>query len=278
MLVRMAMAGIKMELFLVALSGLVSGPTLVVGQELPEGVRWEERHALVLDDETGAWQFPTPASVLREILNPRRGGKSGHAPATAVLAQRFEAWPRAQLDALAVELVRLAFADDTPDGDVRYRAQFALESAARAEDPYEGAFPALVRLYEMYLRDLPAEERRTNPLRPIEGARGVNAGAWETLLSVYGADPEGRGREYLVRVIEAAVPPESRRDAESKSYTWCAANDFIFNRLYYPRPNEELPRSDATTARVKAEALAALPLDDVMPYVRYCGAGVSVVP
>ena len=280
MLERMAaMAGIKKALLSIALSGLLLGPMPAGAQELPQGVQWEERGSLVLDEETGAWQFPTPASALREILDPHDGGKSGHAPAAAVLAQRFESWPRGDLDALTDELVRLAFADDTSDGDIRFRAQVALARAAQAEEPYEGAFPALVGLYEMYLRDLPEEERRTNPLRAIQGARGGHAGraAWETLLSIHNAEPEARGREYVVAVIEAAVPPESLRDTESKSYTWCAANDFIFNRLYYPRPGEELPRSEATTARVKAEALEALPLDDVTPYVRYCGAGVSVV-
>ncbi|WP_419949748.1 hypothetical protein [Candidatus Palauibacter sp.] len=285
MLERMALraaAGerVKRSLMLTALSGPVFGHTPATAQELPEGVEWEERHALVLDDEIGAWRFPTPASALRQILDLGSGGASRYAQATAVLTQRFESRPRAELDALADELVRLAFADDTPVGRVGFRARFALGSAARADEPYEGAFPALVRLYEMYLPDLSDEERRTNPLQAIQEARGGNAGlaAQGALHSLFLAESEGRGRDYLIEVIEAAAPPESVGDAWSKSYTWCAANDFIFNRVYFPRPNEQLPRSEATTERVKAEALAALPLDDVTPYVRYCGAGVSIFP
>ncbi|WP_419167649.1 hypothetical protein [Candidatus Palauibacter sp.] len=180
-----AMEGIEKALLLMALSGLLLGPTPAGAQELPQGVQWEERGSLVLDEETGAWQFPTPGSALREILDPHDGGKSGHAPAAAVLTQRFESWPRGELDALADELVRLAFAADTPGGDVRFRARVALESAAQAEEPYEGAFPALAGLYEMYLRDLPEEEGRTNPLRAIQGARGGHAGR-----AAWGATPQ----------------------------------------------------------------------------------------
>ena len=129
--------------------------------------------------------------------------------------------------------------------------------------PYEGAFDALVRLYETYIAGLEADER-DDPIAALF-ARDIAAGssefkpgfllAGEALRRVYSAEPEGRGRDYLLAVLEAADLPTSFE--AGKYSTWCGANDFIY--LYAKRNRGS-----------RDAALRALPVD-AATYVDLCG-------
>lgn len=213
---------------------------------------WE---SLVLD-ENGERVAPTPATALRELHSEERD----YLPAAAVLTQLFEPSSRAELDAFAETLVELALSDDR---DLGRRAVSALQMSAKGEEgiPYEGAFGALRRVYETRVRVVPAQGRG-DPFHYIEGTSGLDAGlaAMDALHALYLAEPDGRGRDYLLMAIESLDPP-----TEAGATTWCQANEMIF--FWHKDWLKE----------TRDEALRALPVD-TETYVRYCRSGDGLLP
>ena len=180
--------------------------------------RTAARAGLVLSP-AGKWVAPTPAEAMRAFRRPDDpDGGDPSDPVVSVLTRRFDDWPRAELDALADELVRIVIAELPPDGRRRpewggkaREAQSALYASGLPDldreygIPYEGAFDALLRIWEASHGDAPAG-RRWDPM----GA----------LHSLYMLEPEGRGRELLYAEVAAAEVPTS---VGNRQHTpWCA--------------------------------------------------------
>ena len=182
--------------------------------------RTAERAGLVLSP-AGRWVTPTPESALRAMRRTGEPRRLHHRwPVVSVLTRRFDDWPQAELDALADELVRIVIAEVPPDGhqlparggDAR-QAESALYASGlptyehpygELGIPYEGAFDALLRIWEASYGDAPVG-RRWDPM----GA----------LASLYLLEPEGRGRELLHAEVAAAEVPQS---VGTRQHTpWC---------------------------------------------------------
>lgn len=177
-------------------------------------------HAGLVLSAAGKWVAPTPESALRALRFSASRRFNQRSPVVSVLTRRFDDWPRAELDALADELVRIVIAEVPPDGrqlpewggDAR-QARRALYGSGRQRYehpfgelgvPYEGAFDALLRIWEASYGNAPVG-RRWDPM----GA----------LRNLYLLEPEGRGRELLHAEVAAAEVPTS---VGTKQYTpWC---------------------------------------------------------
>ena len=221
-------------------------------QEWPEGLPPPPlRSALVRDGD--AWRFPTPLDALRVLREPPRPGRwrPESDPVVAVLAQRFETRSRTELNALADALAALVL-DESVDKDLRREATLALVFAANADKsypdeavvPYEGGFDALVRIYETMVSRIP-DDGSDDPFYSLGRAFAGKTGdsleyaryeqALSALLSVYQSEPDGRGRDYLLALIEASERP----DPNTGGSTWCMASWFL-----YDEDRETLPDVD----------------------------------
>ncbi len=200
---------------------------------------WAQRWAMVLD-EGGELRIPTPETALRQLVERRDPEASPAAPAVAVLTQLFDSRPRAELDALAQSLVRLAADTGYPFG-VRFDARSALIRAVVPEEgvPYEPAFDLLVGLYERHMVGLAGDETN-DPIAAIytrsqaadfDESMPSGPRASSDLYAIYLADPEGRGLDYLLAAMEAAGPPASRE--AGKASTWCVVNDIIYGEAKF---------------------------------------------
>ena len=102
--------------------------------------------------EAREWRALTPATALRTLLSDA-DGLVGREAALAVLRQRFDTLPAAELDAFADELLRVIRDGTRPQ---RHHAHMALILAANTYEnpergvPFAGATHAFVRLYESY--------------------------------------------------------------------------------------------------------------------------------
>ena len=199
----------------VALAGLLA-PDALPAQERESGEPgWAP--GLVLD-EGGGWRAPTADEALRALRGdsaPPRGPTSEHSLVVALLRGEHGARPQAEREALVEALVDMALVDAESSSEehrLGSRAYSALMDAQGNAShlggtPYPEAFDALVRVYETRAARLLAgggedpfrEGYRTGPslaVRRLEGA----------LISVYLADPEGRGRNYVRALFEASEP------------------------------------------------------------------------
>ena len=242
-----------------AWSGTLLSPVTAPAQEADPGRTQLEWTSLVLD-ESGERVSPTPATALRELRSTEGEALHGVAPSAAVLTQLFEPRSLGELDAFAETIVGLALSDDRR---LERRAVSVLQRSANAEEgiPYHGAFNALRRVYETRVRDVPANGQG-DPFRYLESTSGLDAGlaAINALYALYQAEPDGRGGDYLLEVIESLDPP-----AEAGASTWCQANEMIFFR-HRDRLKE-----------TRDEALRALPVD-TETYVRFCHSGDELLP
>lgn len=185
-------------------------------------------HAGLVLSAAGKWVAPTPESALRALRLSASRRFNRRSPVVSVLTRRFDDWPRAELDALADELVRIVIAEVPPDGrrlpewggDARQaRRALYMSGLSQYEHPfgelgvpYEGAFDALLRIWEASYGDAPVG-RRWDPM-------GV-------LSNLYGLEPEGRGRELLHAEVAAAEVPKS---VGTEQYTpWCV----VVRPMYY---------------------------------------------
>ena len=265
----------KMPMLMVAAA---LGAWLVPGFGAAQDDRWYERNGFVRA-AGGAWARPTLDQVIEALRAAPDGGLDGRDAAKSVLTQRYEARSRAELDAFAETLVELALAVGSHDHEVDSRIGGALVGSSRLGDeegvPYEGAFDAARRIYEGRVASVPPEERG-DPFRHIQGAAGWGSRnrAVMALATVYWIDPEGRGGEYLRRVIAAAALPY-RETIQPERSTWCAAVGFIFDMHgVISLPGEELTRAEliARGLRHVEEALRDLPGDAAL-FERACGVG-----
>ncbi|MDE0258347.1 MAG: hypothetical protein OXR82_08140, partial [Gammaproteobacteria bacterium] len=145
-----------------------------------------------------------------------------------MLAQRFERRSRAELAALA-DALATGVLDETLDGDLRRETSFPLVRAANADKsypdeevvPYEGAFDALVRIYETMVSWIP-DDGSNDPFYSLGRAFAGKTGdspeyvrseqAYGAVRRIYLSEPDGRGRAYLLamifteRTVGATVP------------------------------------------------------------------------
>ncbi|WP_423927476.1 hypothetical protein [Candidatus Palauibacter sp.] len=102
--------------------------------------------------EEGEWRVPTPVTALR-ALRESPGSADAVSAAIAVLRQKFESRPIAELDAFAEELAQLMREDSGATaigaGSIPHRAGMVMKDASEGV-PYTGAKDAFVRLYESY--------------------------------------------------------------------------------------------------------------------------------
>lgn len=146
----------------------------------------------------------TAASVLADIRAPYAHANVGYEQrpevrAIRLLRQRYEARSRGELDAFADELVRIVL-DGKVEGyqlswagdDARNALAASANQGEKGEIPYEGAWDALYRIWEVETRTWPPGER------------------WDyygALRNLYSIEPRGRGRDLLFAEIEAAAVP-----------------------------------------------------------------------
>ncbi|WP_420635315.1 hypothetical protein [Candidatus Palauibacter sp.] len=214
---------------------------------------------LVLDED-GERRLPTPADALRafwqtEIL-PHPSGELPYGartyPAIAVLRQEFERHPAVELDAVANALADSILAYEVAeDMTEEYYLQgdifSTLTSAARAGrdgdgTPHAGSFDALVRIYETVV----ARELADGGTDPVEALRrrGRPGGHWlqlkNALRSIFQADMEGRGADYVLAVVAASEPPNIEDVWPMRPGSlWCEAADIV---RFGDGPTEENPR------------------------------------
>lgn len=218
----------------------------------------------------GGWRPPTPADalqIMREDPAALPVGARRQELATAVLQQRFERRPQAELDGLANALADLILDSEVPED---MTGQYYLErdifvtlwAAARGGDhtPHPGSFDALVRIYETLVAEALAGGG-TDPVEEIvrrSGWRGTSRLS-RALRSILNADPHGRGADYLLAVVAESDLPKRDPWGRRPASLWCDAAN-ILRQGGGLRP-EENPR--------RAE-LPELALDDEMFYQR-CG-------
>ena len=173
--------------------------------------------------ETGGWRAPTPHDAPALLL------PQGAAPAIAVLRQTLGSWPERELDLLTDDLVDIII-EGGRSSRLRVEAKLALIMAAAPEAevrgiPYDGAFDALVRVYET-LAAQALIEGGSDPF--AEADRRASYGDWKlrgALRSIYLADVSGRGADYLLAVFHGSEKPpppcEGARCVQGSA--WCAA-------------------------------------------------------
>lgn len=215
-----------------ALLGLLA-PVAVAGQDRAgEGHVWRVRDGLVLDED-GLWYPSTPAFALR-ILRNLEGDRISD-PATALLRQEFEPLPRAELDGLADSLVAMILGDESDSGDLRFEASFALVLSGWSADslpggtPYAGAFDALRRVYET-LSSRVLADGGNDPIMELNRRAEEDDYWWGRLAQMRGAlrdlfwvEPEGRGADYLLALIEHSKPPVPGEFSGTVDSVWCNA-------------------------------------------------------
>ncbi|WP_419167091.1 hypothetical protein [Candidatus Palauibacter sp.] len=127
----------------ILLLGMLVVPAGLEAQtDMPQGMLLKE----------GVWQAPTPAAALQALRERPQSFESVNA-AIAVLRQKFESRPLAELDAFAEDLTQL-MREDAGSSSINAAAALRRAGMAMAGNqegiPYEGANDAFVRLYESY--------------------------------------------------------------------------------------------------------------------------------
>lgn len=227
-------------------------------------------------DEDGERRLPTPADALRafwqtEIL-PREGAELASSartyPAIAVLRQEFERHPTVELDALANALADSILAYEAPENMTEeYRLQGDIFSTLRAAAsgggygiPHSGSFDALVRIYETIVATALADGG-TDPVEELNRRNGPGGTVQlrRALRSIFWADMEGRGADYVLAVVAASEPPDLEDTWPIRPGSlWCEAANIV---RYGDGPTEENPRRNE---------LPPLALDDEAFY-QLCG-------
>ena len=200
-------------------------PASVFGQEREAAVRPISERQLeappssgLVMDEGGGWRAPTPAEALLALRGESNllGAQPPDAPALSVLRQVHGARSPGELAALTDALVDILLADTefaTEEQRIQFEASSALRGASREREggkgtPYPAAFDALVRVYETRAARALADGG-DDPFLEIHrrGTRAAAEGLGMALLRIYRADPEGRGRDYLLDLFAASEPP-----------------------------------------------------------------------
>ena len=100
--------------------------------------------------DNGAWKNPTPETALRALMEGDVSERAyGSYAALAVLRQRFDTRPAAELDAFADELARSVI-EGTNEQSYSARGVLTLASMDFGDGtPYAGAVDVLIRVYEL---------------------------------------------------------------------------------------------------------------------------------
>ena len=205
------------------------------------------------------WRNPTIDEALRLLGMEREvgeawtlllGGQNVFRPAVAILRQELEDRPEAELDEFAARIADMSLADTTRLGRVRDNAQDALRRATSTDYRYGGtphrrSFDELVRVYETTAALVLEETGGTDPfLEASQSERhyDYHGDNFMTLFRIYGSDPEGRGRDYVLGVQRGSARPPpcirpARRDDEPwpefcernlpRNTTWCRAGQVL---------------------------------------------------
>ena len=186
----------------------------------------------------GQWRAPTPADALRVLRDPEARYPSW--VASAVLRQVHESRPPEELDALAGALAEILVAGAAEDYSeeyyVQWEAEAALEVAASHHPeargtPHDGSFEALVRVYET-LAARALADGGTDPLEEAYRDDGNKSGPDYSLLrrvlrSIYHVRPATEGGDYVLALLEAAVPPQRYTHNGHVPLVWCAAGELL---------------------------------------------------
>ncbi|MDE2796592.1 MAG: hypothetical protein OXL34_17390 [Gemmatimonadota bacterium] len=175
---------------------------------------------MVLDG--GEVRTPTPALAMKALLEPSTQHQRPHAPAVAVLRQRYELRSAVELDAMVENLVRLVLGSDR---DASLRAQLALMGAGQEAGHgtrHPGAISGLIRAYETAR----ASEHHANPNL--------------ILATVFYAGEEG----YVVELLETSERPAPcvpSGDADTTNpcpnrSSWCDAAMVLHDRRHEAAP------------------------------------------
>ncbi len=203
------------------------------------------------------WRNPTIAEALRllgmemEEAWPLVYTHDVSRPAVAILRQTLETRPEAELDEFANKIADLMVANTT--WTLRSNAESSLMRATRADyshyggTPHLGSFDALVRVYE-------------------------EAPGYGNLQAVFSADPQGRGRDYVLGVQRGSgkpplcLPPSSPDDEPWPAFcedniprftTWCSAGSV----LYQATVNAAIERQYGQVATTTSRNTPPLPID-----------------
>ncbi|MDE2762844.1 MAG: hypothetical protein OXQ94_14695 [Gemmatimonadota bacterium] len=226
--------------------GLFAGVP-VAGQELTQPPPGRTAAGMVYDGNQ--WRNPTIAEALRLLGMEREEAwtlvytHDVSRPAIAILRQTLETRPEAELDEFANKIADLMVANTT--WTLWSNAERSLIAATRADyshyggTPHRGSFDALVRVYE-------------------------EAPTYGNLLAVRHADPQGRGRDYVLGVQRGSskpplcLPPESRddepwprfcEDNSPSSTTWCRAGSVLYQDSVYAAIERQYGQVATTTSR-----------------------------
>ena len=247
---------------MIALASLLA-PATGMGQDVGKPPLYRPASGMVLDGDE--WRTPTVEDALHAVTLGRGEGilgpgQDGDAPAVALLRQTLGPRPRAELDALASALADMIIASESESDDFLTRAFLALQQAANPERssgmPHAGSFEALVRVYETLATQVLAandpDDARSRALinkhagdpfvaaRVKRNAGRLSPGAVRTLSqalwSLFWADREGRGGDYVLALIERSRVPEpcphfglpGREPCTDPELTaWCEATSLL---------------------------------------------------
>ena len=235
----------------------ILAPSGGIAQERNPGVPQEilTGRGIVLDED-GNERWPTPTDALRAFWEPSilphpENWAARSQPAIAVLRQEYERHPTEELDALANALADSVLAYETPEDmteeyDLQRDIFWTLEAAASAGGngdgtPHAASLDALVRIYETVVAKALADGR-TDPVDELQRSGGPG-GHWQlksALRSIFRADMEGRGADYVLAVVAATEPPNLEETWPMRPGSlWCEAVDIV---RFGDGPTEENPR------------------------------------
>ncbi len=168
------------------------------------------------------------------------GFSDARAASHSCIETGFRASSPEELERLASDLAEIILTTNPADEDrIATDARMALLFAALQYDegwgtPYAGAYDQLVRVYEtLVARAL--ENGGTDPFKEMyrldeaePGGRPRYAQLSMVLRSIFAADPERRGADYVVALIEASEPPESGEYNAPAPTLWCKAANALY--------------------------------------------------
>lgn len=217
----------------------------------------------------GEWRNPTVEEALHALTLVGRGewgplrSHSVHSPMTAILRQALGQDPAIDLDGLADALADMILADRSPEGRVRRNAAAALRWASSTTTTDYGGTPhgksldAMVRVYETRVAQVLAASGEDDLFLRSLWSQGEVLGI--TLFDIFQADPEGRGRDYVLGIQQRSNPPpeycgqdgRSRLPRESLAMcrwdsTWCVAGNALYSKVVRDAREEDARRQGFT--------------------------------
>lgn len=228
------------------------------GQTGPPPVR-----GMVVDG--GEWRNPTVEEALHALTLEGRGewrplrSHSVHSPMTAILRQALGQDPAIDLDGLADALADMILADRSPEGRVRRNAAAALRwgSSTTTTDyggtPHAKSLDAMVRVYETRVAQVLAASGEEDLFLRSLWSQGEVLSI--TLSDIFQADPEGRGRDYVLGIQQRSNPPPEYCGEDGRSRlpqerlamcrwdsTWCVAGHALYSEVVDDAREEDARR------------------------------------